>query len=276
MHGKVTVLCENSVYGRMGAIAEHGWSVFLETEAGNYLFDTGQGLGLTNNAMVLNKDLTSIKGIILSHHHEDHTGGLYAALEVGGAKKVYAHPHLFKESYMINSTSKEYIGIPYPKAKLESLGAKFIYNTDFTQLAKDMYLTGEIPRLTNFELGDKEQVIPQGEGYTQDPLLDDQSLIIKTEKGLLIILGCSHAGMINILKYAIEKTGESRIYAVIGGTHLGPASEDQKEKSVQALKDFNIGKIGVAHCTGLEVSFHLAKEFRSKFFFCNVGTVLEF
>ena len=92
MHVKATVLCENCVYSNLGAMAEHGWSVFLETSAGDFLFDTGQGLSLINNARIFNKDLKGIQGIILSHHHVDHTGGLLAALQASGPKPVYTHP----------------------------------------------------------------------------------------------------------------------------------------------------------------------------------------
>jgi 7,8-dihydropterin-6-yl-methyl-4-(beta-D-ribofuranosyl)aminobenzene 5'-phosphate synthase len=138
-----------------------------------------------------------------------------------------------------------------------------------------MFLTGEVPRNNEFELGDQDQVICVDGSFIVDPLLDDQSLIINTENGLFIVLGCSHAGIINILNYAIEKTGQSRIHTVIGGTHLGPASDDQKQKSIEALKGFNIERLGVSHCTGTKASIMLSGVFKEKFFFCNVGTVVD-
>ncbi len=277
MKVKATVLCENCVYSNIGAMAEHGWSVFLETAQGNYLFDTGQGLALINNAHYFKKDLSAINGIILSHHHIDHTGGLLSAVNAAGPGpvKVYSHPHLFKESYMIRGGKVKYIGIPFNQPALESQGASFVYNREFSEIAPGMYLTGEVPRKNDFEVGDLDQVIPSGGGYIQDPLPDDQSLIIKTDKGLFVVLGCSHAGIINILDYAKEKTGEERIHTVIGGTHLGPASQEQREKSIEALKGFHIEKLGVSHCTGDIAAMRLAQEFKEKFFFCHVGTVAE-
>ena len=272
---KATVLCENSVFSNLGAAAEHGWAVFLETDQGNFLFDTGQGLALLNNARVFKKDLAGIRGIILSHHHIDHTGGLLSALSVTGPVDVHSHPDLFKESYLTRGPKVKYIGIPFAKIALESQGANFVYNTGFKEIVPGMYLTGEVPRQNDFEIGDLDQVILSGKEYIKDPLLDDQSLIIETDKGLFVVLGCSHAGIINILNYAREKTGENRIHTVIGGTHLGPISQEQREKSIVALKEFNIERIGVSHCTGLPASMRLAQEYKEKFFFCNVGTVVE-
>lgn len=271
---KATVLCENTAYG-MGPIAEHGWSVHIETNKGTFLFDTGGGKALINNANFFKKDLSQIDGIIISHHHSDHTGGLLNALSLTGPKKVYTHPDLFKESYLTRSGSPKYIGIPFCQKALESGGASFVFNKEYTEIAPGMYLTGEVPRLNDFELGDKDQVVLTSEGFKKDPLLDDQSLVMETEKGLFIILGCSHAGIINILNYAIKKTGQSHIHTIIGGTHLGPVSDEQREKSIKALKEFDIERIGVSHCTGMKGSMRLAQEYGDKFFFCNVGTVIE-
>ncbi|MFZ7103931.1 MAG: MBL fold metallo-hydrolase [Peptococcaceae bacterium] len=272
---KATVLCENSVFSNLGAIAEHGWAVFLETDQGNYLFDTGQGKALLNNAGVFKKDLSTIKGIILSHHHIDHTGGLLAAVKAAAPVKVYSHPDLFKEGYLVRHNMPKYIGVPYSRMALENYGAEFCFNREFTEFAPGFYLTGEVPRTTDYEYGDTDVVLKTEQGLVRDPLEDDQSIIIRTSRGLFIILGCSHAGIINILNYAVAQTGESRIHTVIGGTHLWTVSREQQDKTIAALKDFAIERLGVSHCTGLVVSMRLAQEFGDKFFFCNVGTVVE-
>jgi len=272
---KATVLCENSVFHLPGALAEHGLSIYLETEAGNYLFDTGQGKAVINNSLLLKKDLRALEGIILSHNHYDHTGGLLSVLEARGGVDIFAHPEIFKESFNARGDSYRYVGIPYKQQLLESKGARFIFNNDWLEVAPGMFLSGEIPRNTEFELGDKDLVINEGDSYIHDIVLDDQSLIFTTRQGLFIVLGCAHAGIINILNFAIEKTGCEKIRAVIGGTHLGPVSEEQRETTIKMLKEFDIEKIGVSHCTGLKAAMALSREFGEKFFFCNVGTVVE-
>ena len=275
MKGKATVLCENCVFGNSGAIAEHGWSVYIESDQGNFLFDTGQGMAIINNARHFNKDLSTIKGIMISHHHYDHTGGLLNVLEQVGKVNVYSHPDLFKNSYVIDEGKERNIGIPFRREILENKGAQFKFNTSFREIAPGLMLSGEIPRLTEYEKGDKKLLLKTDEGYTQDLVLDDQTLVATTEKGLVIILGCSHSGIINIINHIIDKTGKTHIRTIIGGTHLGPASEETKEKTIQALKKFDIEKIGVSHCTGLETSMRLFQEFGDRFFFCNVGTEVE-
>lgn len=275
MKGKATILCENCVFGNVGAIAEHGWAVFIETDQGNFLFDTGQGKSIVNNTQYFNKDLSTIKGIIISHHHIDHTGGLLNVLEQIDKVKIYSHPDLFKNSYVIDEGKQRNIGIPFRREILESRGAQFKFNNSFREIVPDLMLSGEIPRLTEFEKGSKKFLLKTKEGYTQDLIFDDQTLIVNTEKGLIIILGCSHSGIINIINHIIDKTGQNHIRTIIGGTHLGPASEETKEKTIQALKKFDIEKIGVSHCTGLETSMRLFQEFGDRFFFCNVGSIID-
>lgn len=275
MKGKATVLCENCVFSNVGAIAEHGWSVYIESDQGNFLFDTGQGKAIINNARYFNKDLSAIQGIMISHHHCDHTGGLLNVLEQAGKVNVYSHPDLFKNSYVIDEGKERNIGIPFRQEILESRGAQFKFNTSLREIVPDLMLSGEIPRLTEFEKGSKKLLLKTREGYTQDLIYDDQTLIVSTKKGLIIILGCSHSGIINIINHIIDKTGQNHIRAIIGGTHLGPASKETKEKTIQALKKFDIEKIGVSHCTGLETSMRLVQEFGDRFFFCNVGTEIE-
>ncbi|HHX24575.1 MAG: MBL fold metallo-hydrolase [Tepidanaerobacteraceae bacterium] len=275
MRFRATVLCENYVIGNAGAIAEHGWSIFLETSHGNFLFDTGQGKAIINNARIFKKDLSTINGIMLSHHHFDHTGGLLDVLSVTGTVNVYTHPNLFKESFSIKDEHARYIGIPFSRSVLESSGARFIFSKAWQEIVPGLSLTGEIPRNTDFEKGDKGLVIKEDTYFEQDPIIDDQTLVIETQKGLYIILGCAHSGIINILNYVIEKTGQKHICAILGGTHLGSVSKEQQDKSIEALQNYNIDRIGVSHCTGLKASMRLAQEFQERFFFCNVGTVIE-
>ena len=275
MKGKATVLCENCVFGNSGALAEHGWSVYIESDQGNFLFDTGQGKTIINNARHFKKDLSTLQGVIISHHHYDHTGGLLNVLEQTGKVDVYAHQKLFKNGYVKEDDVFINTGIPFRREILESKGAQFKFNTGFKEIVPDLMLSGEIPRLTEYEKGSKRFLLKTDEGYTQDFIIDDQTLIANTEKGLVIILGCSHSGMINIINHIIDKTGQSHIRTIIGGTHLGPASKETVEKTIQALKQFDIEKIGVSHCTGLETSMRLFQEFGDRFFFCNVGTEVE-
>ena len=256
-------------------MAEHGLSIFMETDHGNYLLDTGQGKAVVNNAQVLGIDLATIKGIIISHHHWDHTGGLGPVLDIKGAVDIYAHPDFFKESYSVSGDTVRYIGVPYPRPLLEAKGARFRLSDEFRQIEPGMWLTGEVPRRTDYEIGDKKQVVKSGGAYVQDGLRDDQSVVVETAQGLLVILGCCHSGIINTLSYIVEKMKRRDIYAVIGGTHLGPVGDEQREKSIDALKAFKIERIGVSHCTGQKTATLLAGAFKERFFFCNVGTVVE-
>lgn len=274
MKVKATVLCDNYVFGFRGTVAEHGFSVFIETDLGNFLLDTGQGNAVVNNAAVLGVDLKSIKGIIVSHHHFDHTGGILPVLSINGDVDIYSHPDLFKESFKLEGTKEVYLGIPYTRGALEEAGSRFVFSKDFREIAPGFWLSGEVPRITEYELLDDGLLIKTDTGYVPDPLFDDQSVVIETDKGLFIILGCCHSGIINTLTYIVDKLGETRIDTVIGGTHLGFLGDEQREKSIEALKTFDIGRIGVSHCTGLETAARLATEFGDRFFYCNVGSVV--
>lgn len=275
---KITILCENTV-GRLVGSGEHGFSAFIETDQGNYLFDTGNGHSIVTNSLSLNKDLKSIGKIFLSHGHSDHTGGLPEVLKLKGRVNVHAHPHLFLDRIAVlkenGKETKRFVGIPYKKVYLESLGANFLFNADFVEVEEGLFLTGEVPRRTGFEKPDP-RLYSEIDGKTaQDLFLDDQSLILDTEKGLVIILGCAHSGMINILNHVIHKSGKEKFYAMIGGTHLDFLTREQLEESIRSLKGMEIEKIAVSHCTGMRAAFRLSQEFGDRFTYGCVGSVLE-
>lgn len=278
MPTRISILCENSVARPGGLIAEHGFAALIETPSSSDLFDTGQGFGLLNNAQEMGRDLSRITSVVLSHGHLDHSGGLTALLNhLRRPLAVVAHPDLFSDRYFRSNFELRSIGITASRTELEGQGACFSLGYDYQQLTENLYCSGEVPRWTDFEKGDPHLVIPDGHGgYVPDPFRDDLSLALTTDKGLVILLGCAHAGVINIIEHFREKSGEERICALIGGTHLGPASEEQFQTTLAALKRYRIGRIGLSHCTGLNRGAQLFQEFAGRSFFAAAGTVLEF
>jgi len=275
---KVTILCENTVGRRVG-LGEHGFSALIETDHGNYLFDTGRGDSVIKNSLELNKDLRTVKKIFLSHGHYDHTGGLPEVLKLRGKVDIHAHPNVFLDRvHVVEENGKEtkrFVGIPFKRSYLESLGANFILNKDFLEIEEGIFLTGEVPRKTSFEKLDPKLFTEIDGKANPDVFLDDQSLVLSTKQGLLVILGCAHSGVINILNHVINKTGKDKFYAIVGGTHLDFLAPEQLEETIKALRKMQIERIGASHCTGMSGAFRLRQEFGDRFFYGHVGSTLN-
>lgn len=276
MNWRITVICENSVGPLSGALGEHGFATLIEPSDGEpFLFDTGQGLTLLHNARLMNKDLTKVQKVVISHGHYDHTGGLLPLLDECGPKQVYAHPLAFSPRHRIKDTGECYpIGIPHSRDQLEATGAVFDLSKDFRSIVPAVFLTGDVPRVTDFEIGD-QGLYYDCTGQELDTTPDDQSLVLETDKGLVVILGCCHAGLINTLEHVACLTGRRDVYAIIGGTHLGFCGQDQLEKTIAALKDWGIKKVAASHCTGFAASARLSREMPKEFQVAMVGYTLE-
>ena len=275
MNWRISVLCENSVGPISGTLGEHGFAALIEGDSGMHLFDTGQGLTLLHNARRLNKELRQIDRVALSHGHYDHTGGLMSLLEHCGAKDVYAHPALFDRRYRVKDTGESIsIGMPYTEEALREAGARFNYSSEFREIGKGLFLTGEVPRVNTFEHGDSG-LCCDPEGCRPDTVIDDQSLVIDGERGLVLILGCCHAGIVNTLQYVVKKMGRDEVYAIIGGSHLGFCSSTQLDETVKHLRDYRIKKFFGSHCTGFAAASRLAKEFPGHCHPAQVGFTLE-
>ncbi|MFZ4856231.1 MAG: MBL fold metallo-hydrolase [Desulfuromonadaceae bacterium] len=276
MKGRITILCENSVGPLSGTLGEHGFSALIEPSEGDpLLFDTGQGLTLLHNARRMNKDLSLVKQVAISHGHYDHAGGLMPLLEQSGAKQVLGHPSIFSSRYRVKDTGECYpIAIPASREALEKAGATFNLSNEFRSIAPGIFLTGEVPRVTGFETGD-EGLYCDCSGQERDVTPDDQSLVLESEKGLVLILGCCHAGLVNTVEHVATMTGRRDLFAVVGGTHLGFCGQEQLTKTITALRAIGLKKLAAAHCTGFAASVSLSRELPKEFQVAMVGYTLE-
>jgi 7,8-dihydropterin-6-yl-methyl-4-(beta-D-ribofuranosyl)aminobenzene 5'-phosphate synthase len=273
----ITTLTDNSAVGR-GILAEWGLSVLVEAGGRTVLLDTGASITTTNNASVMKVDLSSVETVVLSHGHWDHTGGMRDVLQaIGHTVPVVAHPAALQPKYGSRGGEMppRYNGLPFLKEELERLGAEFRLATEPTWITDDIVASGEEPMRTGFEHVSESLVLWENGTERPDPLDDDQSLYIVTDLGLVVILGCAHRGMINIVEHAREITGVDRVYLVLGGTHLVAADEKQLEETIQAIRRLDIRHLGVSHCTGPEAAVDLAAALGDRFFFNHAGMQLR-
>jgi 7,8-dihydropterin-6-yl-methyl-4-(beta-D-ribofuranosyl)aminobenzene 5'-phosphate synthase len=272
---RITTLSENtSSIGDF--IAEWGLSILVETDKTKVLLDTGKGCSCVYNADTLGIELGSIGKVVLSHGHFDHTGGLRGVLRrMRKDTEILAHPDIWQIKYSRRTDESRYIGVPFRRSELETLGAHFVLTKKPTRIDDSIMTTGEIPMVTSFEQVDSHLFVKEGSDWKQDDVMDDQALIVKTASGLVVILGCAHRGMINTLYHARQLTGEDRVYAVIGGSHLIGATEKRLWRTIAALREIGVQKLGLCHCTDLPVIALLAREFGDNFMFNKAGTVIE-
>jgi Metal-dependent hydrolases of the beta-lactamase superfamily II len=274
---EITTLSENTA-SKSRLLAEWGLSMLIEADGYKILFDTGATYSAAYNAITLGIDLSQIDKLVFSHGHYDHTGGLLPVLKlVRKPLEIIAHPDIWTAKYARRPGEEEqYIGVPFAREEAESLGASFHLSKEPVWLSENIVTSGEIPMVTEYEEIDSILYVKEQGKLKPDPLWDDQSLFIKSEMGLIVILGCAHRGMINILKHAQKLTGVEPIYAVIGGTHLMAASPQRMDSTIAELFGFGIQRLGVSHCTGLPAAAILAQTFGETFFFNNVGTRITF
>jgi 7,8-dihydropterin-6-yl-methyl-4-(beta-D-ribofuranosyl)aminobenzene 5'-phosphate synthase len=276
MECRITTLADNTA-GAPQTFAEWGFSALIEADGKSILMDTGRGHAIIHNAELLDVDLKKTDVIVLSHGHADHTGGLQRILQsIRKEVPVIGAPEIWGQKYSTRgTTTPKYIGIPYQRAELESLGARFNLSKKPSKLSKNVMTTGEVPVVTDFEkVGGDTLLVKVDDDFQLDQFPDDRALIVTTELGLVVILGCAHRCLINTLYHAQNLTGIKRIHTVVGGCHLMDASEERIIKTIAALKDLDVQNVGVSHCTGLKAGAMMAGELGSRFFFNTAGSVV--
>lgn len=250
---KISVLTENTVYKR-GFIGEHGLSLLIETDREKLLFDTGQTDVFQRNAKNLSENLEDLTGIILSHGHYDHCGGLGAWLENGKNRlscPVYINHAAFQEKYTQNPKNRKlrYIGIDWkPEICRDRLK---LLKEQKREIADNVFLLSQIPYTVPFE-PQPEWFYLDKEGSQRDTLQDEQLLVIREEQGLFVFAGCAHPGIINCLSFVKANFPEEKIYGVFAGMHLKGCGRARLYNTIQALKEMQPEIVVPMHCTGIQ------------------------
>ena len=279
MKTKITVICENTASAPKLA-GEFGLAFLIERDK-NTLFDTGQGIAVIQNLKMLGKDITKIERIILSHGHFDHTGGLSAVLkEKGGKTPVFVNPDIFTEKVALFESPQGNvampIGLPLKKENYETGGAEFRPVKGIAEIDDGLFAFSNIRRKPGWKAWDARLKQKKGNSIIDDPFNDDLSLLLETESGPVVLLGCAHAGIVEILENISEEKGYTEFHAVIGGTHLGTAPLEYVNKAIDALKKYKVKIIGTSHCTGFKASAIIFSNFQNEFREAAAGSVFEF
>ncbi len=264
-------------------LAEHGLSLLINVYLGEtrhtVLFDTGYSrVGVPHNIIGLGIDPGEIEAIVLSHGHMDHTGSLYKILDnLSDRIPVVLHPDAFLWPRYFGLANGRRLLSPKTllREELCQRNVEILEKKDPTILCDgNILVTGEIARTTGFEKGLPFAMVERDGKDEEDLILDDQALVVNLKgKGLVIISGCGHAGIVNTILFARKITGQQKVHAVMGGFHLsGPFFEKIIEETVKAIGDLGAEVIAPMHCTGWKAIKRFSDEFNSSFVLNSVGS----
>lgn len=272
----VTILIDNTAVDHLQS--EHGLSLWLEYGDKRILFDTGQTDNILQNAKMLDIHLESTDAIVLSHGHYDHTGGLEAVLDIAPHATLYLHPEATRPKYSQKDKNTRMIGMSDSVRETFHILAdinRIVWTEMPTEIFPGLFVTGRIPRNTDFE-DSGGNFFTQENCQTTDELPDDQAVYFVSEQGLVILLGCSHAGVVNTLDYTTKITNQSNVYAIMGGMHLIHANETRIKRTIEAFRKYEIQKIIPLHCTGTKAKESLKTALGDKCSFLVSGGHMSF
>jgi 7,8-dihydropterin-6-yl-methyl-4-(beta-D-ribofuranosyl)aminobenzene 5'-phosphate synthase len=271
---KVTCVVDNAVCDHSTFWGEHGLAFLVEAKSGHVLFDTGQsGTVLLHNLELLDIEPEAISALAISHAHYDHTGGLPALLDRVGGIPLYAHSDLFRERFSRQEELKP-VGLSLERETLEQRLA-FQLSARPKEILPGVWTTGEITDRAEPEGRSAHHLVRGVEGWEPDPYRDDMALVLETGKGLVVLCGCCHAGLLNTLAH-VHRTFGVDITAVAGGTHLLRADETHLRRVIEVLRELGVPRLYLNHCTGQRAYVTLAWAFGETVAPCPVGTTFEF
>jgi len=247
---RITTLVENTLGEHLALKNEHGLSFYIETESHKILFDTGQSDSFMYNARQLKIDLSNLDYVVLSHGHYDHSGGLEPLCELTRDFKLIIGSGFFDEKYGVTGNSYEYLGNRFDEPFLKEKGLSYQFvRKDMSEILPGVYVITNFPRINPDEVISPRFKILQNGEFKQDLFNDEVLIALDTPRGIVVLLGCSHPGVRNMLDH-VRTLLRKPVYAVVGGTHLVEASNVSMDKAVDYLTNKDMGIIGVSHCTG--------------------------
>jgi len=266
-------------------LAEHGLSLLINIYSGGrkntILFDTGYTkIGVPHNMELLGVNSETIEAVVISHGHMDHTGSLYPILDkIPGRIPLVLHPGAFVYPRYTAAPdgSKRLWPRTLVRDDLKQKNVKLVESKPPTLIADDrIMVTGEVERKTGFEKGMPNALLEKDGKFVHDPITEDQAIVVKLkDKGLVVISGCSHAGIVNTVMFAQKTTREEKVHAVLGGFHLsGPFFEKIHDDTIRELKKMDPELIVPMHCTGWKAVQRFQKEFSSRFVLNSVGSMI--
>lgn len=247
---KITTLIENSPGEHKALVSEHGLSFYIEKDGHCLMFDTGQSGAFLKNCEQLLLDPTNVEYVVLSHGHYDHSGGLRPLAEVTTDFNLVLGQGFFGKKYGDNTNSREYLGNNFDQHFLDDKEIAYTFaEEDVTEIISGIYVIANFPRTHEDEIINSRFTLFREGAFQPDPFDDEIALAIDSPHGLILILGCSHPGMKNMVDHTVELLGKP-IYAILGGTHLVESDQQSMGLSLDYLNKNILEIIGVSHCTG--------------------------
>lgn len=273
---KVTCLVSNSVMVDSKFQAEHAMAILVEMGLIRILFDTGSTPAiLQHNCNLLDVDISRIKYVVLSHGHPDHVGGLEWVLSQTRQPVIVTDASIFSKKSLHEGKEYKAHGLSIKRDTLQTQAQLQLSEAPYA-ISQGIYASGRIPRVTPFEVPNDKYLVENNYMLEIDTFNDERALFVESEKGLVVITGCCHAGINNTLAHAVKTYGKS-IVSVIGGLHLADASSDKINKTVNFLREkYRPQSMHLTHCTGLETFAGLRSALGVSVKDLPAGTVLEF
>lgn len=274
---KITTLIENKPSTNSQLYYEHGLSLYIEAGKIKILFDTGQSGDFIKNAELLKVDLSKLDYVLLSHGHYDHSGGFRKF--AGKFKETYKFvvgKNFFNSKYkLIEEGTYKYNGNSFDENFINKNNISIKYIEEYVYyISENIMVFSNFKSSNDFELLNQKFRIKYNDKYMLDKFLDEIALAVKVDKGLVVIVGCSHVGIVNILETIMKRTNIP-IYGVVGGTHLVEADDLRLNKTIDFFKENDIKILRMSHCTGEEAVERIKLEFGERFKYNNTGNVIH-